>query len=672
MPRLFKGSESKLRLLLGKSNVALTDLSITLYTTNLDDAIVVIDGIDVEDNIATIQLAPRAFMGMEDGLINYMVHGKVDGEDYTTTRQSNYMLRSLSYIDESGVAAQTLHITENGEYRITPNSGLYVDIQVDIEDNNGSYAEGYEDGQVEGYGTGYAAGYTSGQTEGYSIGYGEGQVSGYESGYQVGQQEGVEVFVETLPTLYITENGVYDEVNKGVNVDVPLPSILESDTVKVESGQQVEYTPPAEYDAVKKVIVEGLPSAGEKMHIPNGVIFSGSTIEEFPIDNYNWEWYHDGTQAFKDCPNLNVDNILNSIKNKQLDIWNATEMFKGTPVECVEGIDFTKFAYCGSMFYTSDVGEVRNCKGSSGNLLLSTSSGGIYPPFDNSSKRKLKVVDCDWSEVTNNTFFDSNYYFANIKECSLTDFKSGSGIHAVEYSYNGNYTGTSYVWYHPDTTGWNGKNCHPWGFYYNIQNAPQSLQVKLIPTDETIIDTQIIPYKSDNQYYVDYPLFSFFNIEVDGKIIEGATNQFNIDLYYPNPIPFTTYEGNTIINCVYWAFPKTDTYCEWSLADRGIQCEWIKTGNKLSNAFKLAKPAGATTLLSVEIVAPENSTNFKVNNSLTINGTEYLIGRPSAIGVPVTNVISVPADDFDYLDIKYNKYNTSNLMTLTITKVEFN
>ena len=115
MPRIFKGSESTLRLLISKTGdyQALTEIKIKLYTTDIENAIEIIDGIQVCKNIATITLAPRAFMGMEDGLINYIIDGATEDDVFHTERQSNYMLKSLSYINEDGVASQTMTIESN-------------------------------------------------------------------------------------------------------------------------------------------------------------------------------------------------------------------------------------------------------------------------------------------------------------------------------------------------------------------------------------------------------------------------------------------------------------------------------------------------------------------------------------------------------------------------------
>ena len=250
MPRIFKGSESTLRLLISKTGdyQALTEIKIKLYTTDIENAIEIIDGIQVCKNIAIITLAPRAFMGMEDGLINYIIDGATEDDVFHTERQSNYMLKSLSYINEDGVATQTMTIESNGEYRVTPNDGLYVDINVNVPDLNGSYDDGFN----VGYGQGKTDGaneqksklesinitengtYTKedgynqikvnvpdlngSYDEGYSQGKTDGEQAGYNSGYEQGQADmaaNAIDLVATEPGTYYTKysnNIVYPEV----------------------------------------------------------------------------------------------------------------------------------------------------------------------------------------------------------------------------------------------------------------------------------------------------------------------------------------------------------------------------------------------------------------------------------------------------------------------------
>lgn len=107
---------------------------------------------------------------------------------------------------------KVLNISENGDYVVMPDEyygGLsHIDVNVQVPDLNGSYDEGYD------------IGYGVGLTEGYDSGY----LTGYETGNVDGYERGVDEAVDTLPTLDITENGVYDQPSKGVNVNV-IPKI---------------------------------------------------------------------------------------------------------------------------------------------------------------------------------------------------------------------------------------------------------------------------------------------------------------------------------------------------------------------------------------------------------------------------------------------------------------
>ncbi len=207
MPRIFKGSESTLRLLISKCDdtQSITSVKVLLYTTDIDNAIEVIDGITLEGNVAEINLPSRAFLGMEDGMISYKVEGVVDGDIFITERQSNYYLKTLSRISENGATTQELYITENGEYKITPNDSSYVNIKVNVI--------GYEEGYTEGYNIGWSDGFGQGEDEGYDNGYDNGYVEGFNNGdaegYNRGVAEGGSVITENAEVLNITENGTY-------------------------------------------------------------------------------------------------------------------------------------------------------------------------------------------------------------------------------------------------------------------------------------------------------------------------------------------------------------------------------------------------------------------------------------------------------------------------------
>ena len=253
MPRIFKGSESTLRLLISKTGdyQALTGIKIKLYTTDIENAIEIIDGIQVCKNIAIITLAPRAFMGMEDGLINYIIDGATEDDVFHTERQSNYMLKSLSYINEDGVATQKMTIEANGEYRVTPNDGLYVDINVNVSDLNGSYDDGFN--------VGYGQGKTDGANEQKSKletinitengtytkedGYNQIEVNvpDLNGSYEQGKTDGVNEQKSKLETINITENGVYSKEDGYNHIEVNVPDLNGSYDEGYEQGHTEGY-----------------------------------------------------------------------------------------------------------------------------------------------------------------------------------------------------------------------------------------------------------------------------------------------------------------------------------------------------------------------------------------------------------------------------------------------
>lgn len=322
MSRIYKGSESTLRLLIGKSHLSISNLRIKLYTTDVEDAIEVIDGIELEDNIAIIRLAGRAFMGMEDGIINYIVEGVVEGDLYHTERQSNYTLRSLSFINENGVASSTKEITNNGTYKVTPNDGLYVDVKVNVPDFNGAYDDGYREGKAEGYTKGYTEGKNTGLSEGRIEGYGEGFSEGKTEGLEEGKAEGIAEQKSKLETIEINTNGTYTKEDGYNRVDVNIP-IQEEATLTLYTGDKGTLLPNEGYDAFAKVNYEVKKSNVDKMKIINSLSLANSTFTEFDASKWDWSQVRDAALLFAECANLQTVAGLNL---KPVACYN---MFKG-------------------------------------------------------------------------------------------------------------------------------------------------------------------------------------------------------------------------------------------------------------------------------------------------------------------------------------------------------
>lgn len=96
MPRIFKGSESTLRLLCHTCNQEgkISDLKIALYTNDPSMAVEFTGGYTIEGNIVSLTVPNYAFGTMEDGVINYVAQGMIDDNTFLTERQSNYFLKT--------------------------------------------------------------------------------------------------------------------------------------------------------------------------------------------------------------------------------------------------------------------------------------------------------------------------------------------------------------------------------------------------------------------------------------------------------------------------------------------------------------------------------------------------------------------------------------------------
>lgn len=315
MPRIFKGSESELRLLLSRSQETLTDIKIKLYTTNLEDAIEVIDGIAVEGDTAVISLAPRAFIGMEDGVVNYIVEAKVEGQTYYMERQSNYMLRSLSYINESGVASTTLEITQNGDYRVTPNDGLYVDIDVNVP---------------------------------------------------------VPVILDkdTL-TLKSGDSGVYTtpqnyDAVKTLEYDVLPPNILGTDKITIKAGEKKIYTAPDEYDGIESLTIEAAPNQNIEVTITDNGEYTYNADTEYSgigVFKANVEVpIQEKAEVFNDNGDYTIVPDENYVAMRRI---NVKVDYKPKPV-IPNGISFTGYEYNNfdeGTFEDKDWSKVYDCSG---------------------------------------------------------------------------------------------------------------------------------------------------------------------------------------------------------------------------------------------------------------------------------------------------------------------
>ena len=161
MPRIFKGIESELRLLLHPCILTgeITDIKVALFTNDPSVAIEFTDRYTIDDNILTLKVPTWAFGTMEDGVINYVIQGMHNDDAFITDRQSNYYLKTpTDYIpeempEEVVLGELTTMIVENGVFEYTPSdvdAWNKATIEVNVPDTNGSYDEGYNQGYEDG------------------------------------------------------------------------------------------------------------------------------------------------------------------------------------------------------------------------------------------------------------------------------------------------------------------------------------------------------------------------------------------------------------------------------------------------------------------------------------------------------------------------------------------
>lgn len=414
---------------------------------------------------------------------------------------------SERYWDESYVApivtirnqSKNVEYTENGTYLVEYDADKYSGLEkVEITVNVPDTNGSYDDG--------------------YDNGYEE----GYNEGHEEGEELGIAVQKQKLTSLSVTKNGTYNREDGYNSVDVNID--------------------------IKKVV------------IPNGLSFYGSTFSELPINEYDWSTIRDTTVMFAECPNLNVEPIINALNDGTIPSKSTPFMFYKDSVKKIEGIDFTKYVNCECMFYElTDLEEVKNC---------------VFPYYTHSysliscTNRYHRLIDCDFSNVNASKpwIIDSNWYFGKFQNVdnftSLVYSGSVNGrvcVMECDKPSTLKVASVDNVWY--DATkysGWDDTDyeCHPYGFWYNVITKNDKVDIKITQENtETKFDfEQVVPYNEEKGcYYIDYPYYMRFDVHVNGKRIEQLSDRYNLDLYVPNT-EVGVYEGVDIKNLLYYDF----------------------------------------------------------------------------------------------------------------------
>lgn len=370
-----------------------------------------------------------------------------------------------------------------------------------------------------------------------------------------------------------------------VKVDLDIPVVENRVRLRVNPGESGILLPSEGYNAMREVEY----SAPSKMLIPNGINFEGSTIEEFPFDDYDWSVLRDGYNLFKNCTNLkNGEEFLEKIKDGEVAPWYTVDMFTGVPIEVIDGIDFSKFVTSYHMFGDmTNLKEVRNC------VIppKSKSRENAYTPYYGTINTKnnyvlYKLVDCDWTQVTDSFNPFDGFYFANIKTyIPLGAMPANSDrLYAVEFEASAPYTSNDRnIWYKPGLTSWQGPYCYPWGFSF-IDKTGGIESVELVPklTGDKVTGSQVIPYVGDGRFEADYPIYRGYDVKVNGVIapsLRKTTTSIpyqTANLYLPISNPSGVYEGKDIEKLIYYATEPTLSFRRVDVTDQGIEL-WYTT-----------------------------------------------------------------------------------------------
>lgn len=105
MPRIYKGTETVLKLLIDVPNLGVVDkLKIALFTDDRNKAQEFFaDSINLVGNIAYLTVYEWTFIEMNDGVINYIAQGESDTKPFVVERQSTYILKSSDGFEESEI-----------------------------------------------------------------------------------------------------------------------------------------------------------------------------------------------------------------------------------------------------------------------------------------------------------------------------------------------------------------------------------------------------------------------------------------------------------------------------------------------------------------------------------------------------------------------------------------
>ena len=204
MSRVFKGSKFRLKLFVPSAS-EVSNLKISLFTTDYQIAYTIEDGLKVDGDIVSLIVDGDYLTNMADGLIKYIA----EGDSYLIERQSNYFLKNPSAMGGSDL----IEITEIFPLNETTISLNGADYNVD----------GFSKIIID-------------ATDALDHKLREGLATGEENGIQIG----IEQQKSKLEEINILENGIYEREDGYSRVIVEIPESEQTEELELVSASLQE------------------------------------------------------------------------------------------------------------------------------------------------------------------------------------------------------------------------------------------------------------------------------------------------------------------------------------------------------------------------------------------------------------------------------------------------
>lgn len=242
MPRIYKGTTPKIAVMFYPCIIdtdLLTNLTISLYTENTTDSIIIpMEEITLKDNIALFELPKYKLDMLGDGVVKYISEGAYNSDDFIFDRYSDYTIVTPVEYQPQDIYIQQIKYVTKAEYENLKTNGkleenIYLISDATPQDNlktiNGESLVGDGDITIEGN-VDLSDYYTKGETDNkyqpkgnYLTSIPEEYVTDSElteKGYATEQWVDDKGYLKEIPEEYITETELNDVI-ANISCDVP-------------------------------------------------------------------------------------------------------------------------------------------------------------------------------------------------------------------------------------------------------------------------------------------------------------------------------------------------------------------------------------------------------------------------------------------------------------------